>query len=316
MSFTSLFERFSSPKPQGASPKKGHDISAEELIDDMNSSLYKTIATNWYTAKPYGFKMTLRSGDTFIFFLPIAPTNLIINTNFATNVVPTLYGTVEEHSDVRYFDITISGTTGMAPRYTKPGKGDKPAEASESLRQTGRESFPIAQGVALGGFFSKTLGVINQIKNKASDLISGAPRAQTGVFTEQTGYYAFHNFYKFLLHHKKDASGADGERGVRAGHPLTFFNYKDNNEYDVVVRNFVLTRSSDNPMLYNYQITLRGYNLRTVGDKIDEDLNQRLKDLGLNGIDSSSLLGDIKGIANSAKAIIGSAVAGINVLGR
>ena len=70
-------------------------------------------------------------------------------------------------------------------------------------------------------------------------------------------------------------------------------------------------------MLFRSQIVMRGYNLRTVGEKISAgDLQQRLKDLGLDGIDSSSLLGSIKKISNSVKGIVGSVVGGINVLGR
>lgn len=315
MSFTSLIDRFSPvrPSPRPAAPLASN-ASANKLIQEMNS-IYQTDPSNWYTAKPYGFKMTMRDGSVFTFFLPIAPSNLQINTLFATNIIPTLYGTVEEHSDVRYHDIVISGTTGIAPRYVNPGAG-QPADNVSPLRQAGRSSFPIADGVSLGGLFSKTLGVLNTIKDKAADLLSGPAKPETGVFTDQSGYLAFHNLAKFLLRHKKDASGADGKTGVRTAHPLVFFNYKDGTQYDVVVRNFVVSKDANNPMLYNYQITMRGYNLQSVGGKVTEDITQRLRDLGLDGIDSSSILGDIKGIANGAKAIVGAASGGINVLGR
>jgi hypothetical protein len=313
MSFTSLLDRFSSVQsPPPAKPAKVPDAS--EVTGAMDA-IYKTSGSNWYSAKPYGFKFTNRAGNPFVMFLPINPSNIQINTNFATNIVATLYGTVEEHSDVRYFDITIAGTTGVAPRYVDVARGE-PSQAEQPLRNLGRESFAVADKVPLGGFFSKTLGLANQLVNKATDLISGPETTKTGVYSDKNGYVAFHNLYKFLLAYKKDASGADGSTGERQQHPLTFFNYKDGNQYDVVVRNFVLTKDSSNPMLYNYQITMRGYNLRSVGGEIKEDLQKRYADLGLSGIDSSSLLGDIKGLANDSKAIIGSAVAGINILGR
>lgn len=306
---TTLLDRFSAPKP--SAPKPQVEASGD------TTEVYQHIPSNWYSAKPYGFKFNPKgSKSSVIFFLPISPSNLTITTHFATNVIPTLYGTVEEHSDIRYYDIQIQGTTGIAPRYTKAYVGDSAATAASSLKQSGRANFPIAQGVAAGGFFSKTLGVLSNIKNKAADLLDGGPKAETGVFTEQSGYVAFHNLYKFFHKYKKDVSGSDKAVGARSKHPLTFFNYKDNNQYDVVVRNFTLVRNADNPMLYTYSITLRGYNLKSVGDKVDDDITQRLKDLGLNGVDSSSLLGDIKSVSNTAKAIIGSAVAGINVLGR
>jgi hypothetical protein len=300
------------PKPM-PSAKSSVDIQAKS----ENGVGYKIIPNNWYTAKPYGFKLTKRNGSQSVFFLPISPQNIQITTNFATNVIPTLYGTVEEHSDVRYYDIVISGTTAIAPKYMAEYSGPSANAAAKAISSPGRARFPIATGVPLGGFFSKTIGLVSQIVNKATDVINGSPKPETGIYTLQSGYVAFHNLYRFLLKYKKDASGADGGAGIRKRHPLTFFNYKDNNEYDVAVRQFVLNRSADNPMLYNYQIVMRGYNLRTVGEKISAgDLQQRLKDLGLDGIDSSSLLGSIKKISNSVKGIVGSVVGGINVLGR
>jgi hypothetical protein len=249
-------------------------------------------------------------------FLPISPSNLNITTNFATNIIPTLYGTVEEHSDVRYYDISIEGTTGMSPKFVEPGRSDKAQDLYNSLQNKRRESFPLNEGISAGDFFSKTLGIVNKIAGKASDLYNGDPKPKSGIFPENSGYVAFHNLYRLLRVYKKDAAGLSGNTAKRKGHPLTFFNYKDNNEYDVVVRNFTMKRSADNPMLYFYSIQLRAYNMRTLSENISEDMNQRLKDLGLDGIDGSSILGDIKSISNNAKSIVGAAVGGISVLGR
>lgn len=312
MSIVSLVERFSKPKsdPVGGSGNEG-------LVSIPNQG-YKPIPENWYTAKPYGFKLTLRNGAQSVFFLPLSPSNLQITTNFATNIIPTLYGTVEEHSEIRYYDISIQGTTGIAPKFVAEyGKGKAAAASQDTgVKGTGRLTYPITGSIELGGFFSKTLGVVNQILNKASDLMDDKRQLKTGVYVDKSGYMAFHNFYKFFLKYKRDASGVNSVDS-RKTHPLTFFNYKDNNEYDVAIRSFVLTRSADNPMLYNYQITMRAYNLRGVGEKLDSgDLKTRLADLGLNGVDSSSLLGDIKKTSNSAKSIIGSLVGGVNILGR
>lgn len=306
---------FDRPKASEVPVQQGPLMDTTQLQADMDA-IYKTESQNWYSAKPYGFKTTTRDGGTFTMFLPINPSNLNITTSFATNVIPTLYGTVEEHSDVRYYDIVIEGTTGLGPKFVEPGAGDDPSILYSQLRQDGRSSFPVAQGISLGGFFSKTLGAVNQVINKASDLLNGAPKPQTGLNAENSGYVAFHNLYKFLLQYKKDASGNTDSNQIRTTHPLTFFNYKDNNQYDVVVRSFTMRKSVQDPMLYFYSIQLRAYNLRSITSPIDDSLAQRLKDLGVNGIDSSSVLGDIKSLSQSAKSIIGSAVGGISVLGR
>lgn len=306
----SIFDRpKASPQPTGVP----QNISADFLDLD---SIYHIESQNWYSAKPYGFKMNTREGTSFTMFLPINPSNINVSTNFATNMIPTLYGTVEEHSDIRYYDITIEGTTGMSPRFVEPGAAKDAQTLYNDLRRAGRSSFSVAAGISAGGFFSKTLGIVNKVIGKAQDLVNGDPKPKSGVFAENSGYVAFHNLYRFLLQYKKDASGMLGSTGQRKNHPLTFFNYKDNNEYDVVVRSFTMRKSASDPMLYYYSIQLRGYNLRSISSPIDEDLKQRLKDLGLNGVDSSSILGDIKSVSSNAKSIVGSALGGINVLGR
>jgi hypothetical protein len=311
MSFdlNSLLGGKSLTKALPSAPKIGFDNDKDIFADGKP---YDIIENNWYTARPYGFKVTMRDNRDFTMFLPINPNNLRISTGFATNMVSTLYGTVEEHSPVRYYDIMISGNTGMAPKFTK---------IEQKNTSSGRASFSVSQGLSniAGGFFVKTLSLADKILNSASELINGVPKPQTGVFADQTGYLAFHNLYRMLLKHKEDAAGISNSTATRTQHPLTFFNYKDNNEYDVVVRKFDLIKSVDNPMVYNYEIILRGYNMRTAGSNqsIDQsDLTHRLEALGLNGVDSSSLLSKIKSTANRVKGILGPLGAGINILGR
>lgn len=313
-----ITEIFNRPKATPASTPSNsltnNGTNAEGFLS-VGAGTYKVEPDNWYSAKPYGFKAVRRDGTSVVMFLPINPSNLSINTPFATNLIPTLYGTIEEHSDVRYFDITIEGTTGMAPKHVAPSFSTDPNTAYKETRKSGRTTTSIAGSISAGGFFAKTLGIVNQVKNKAADLLDGGPKAKAGLIPDNSGYVAFHNLYRFLLQYKKDASGVSSPAD-RTKHPLTFFNYKDNNEYDVVVRSFTLRKSADNPMLYYYSIQLRGYNLRSIGRQIDEDMKKRLADLGLSGVDSSSVLGDIKSLASGAKGILGSLSGGINVLGR
>lgn len=312
--------------PNTASLNKSLNNSVVDTNGDFKSQLdniYQVQSVNWYQTKPYGFKINLKNGKSFVFFLPISPQNISINTQFATNVIPTLYGTIEEHSEVRYYDISISGTTGFAPKYVDPADAHNMSISEQSTRQHGRSSFAVTDGIiknsSTQGFFSKTIGVINQIANKVSDikatLTPNALTTKTGIGVDQTGYAAFHNLYRFLLQHKKDIT--TGSNALAEGvPPLVFFNYKDNNQYKAVIRAFTLTRSADNPMLYNYSIQIRGYDMTTVGSTIVDDIDQRLAALGLNGVDSSSMLGDMKNLSNSAKSVFGAAQAGINILGR
>lgn len=252
-----------------------------------------SIAQNWYKQRPYAFVFQSQKGEKKTFYLPIAPSNITINTHWATNVITTMYGTVEEHSEQRYYDITIQGTTGMMPRYYDV-QDEQAKKDSKELKKIGREGFAVKQSLAnqAGGFFKRTLAVIENAVNQAAEVLSGPDRPTTGVDLQKTGYVAFHNFYKFLLAYKKDAASAGirkTEKG-KSAHPLRFVNYKDNNQYDVSVQQFQLTRNADQPFLYNYNIVLRAYNLRDAdSQEISADVSDRSAELGLDGIETSFL---------------------------
>ena len=294
--------------PQDLSNKaKGATTQLPTTFDERSQSVYFTgrdVVHNWYTQKPYAFKFTDKDNKTTTFYLPISPSNINITTHFATNVIPTMYGTVEEHTEQRYFDITISGTTGMAPRFFDTVSGQTKKETKGGV--TGRASFTVST-FGLGGFFKRTQAIIQNTLNQVTDLF-GDPNGQTGIDLTKTGYVAFHNFYKFLLVYKKDASGEYGGTGnTRA--PLLFVNYKDNNQYNVAIQNFQLVRDASSPMLYNYNIVMRAYNLKTA-DSADTniDLGNRATELGLDGI-KTSLYAQMANKARQAKNAAYSAIA-------
>jgi len=295
-----------------------YETNRGSLNDSGTSTISKPL-TNWYQALPYGFKFTPRDGDPITIFLPISPNNLSITTHFATNVITTMYGTVEEHSEQRYFDIVIDGNTGMAPTYTDITAVDQNAMAKTQV--TGRKSFSAVETIPsglLGGFFSKTIGVVNQALNKAADILS-PQQNRSGITPTKTGYVAFHNLYKFFLYYKKDVSGELSlkPRTADKGHPLLFFNYKDNNKYYCSIQRFILKRSVDNPMVYNYTIQLRAYKIQplTENEKGEVTLQDRKTQLGLDGVKSSSIFGDIKNFSSGAKSVFGAAAGGLNVFG-
>lgn len=262
--------------------------------------------SNWYKQKPYGFRF---SDHTF--YLPISPSNLTISTHFATNVITTMYGTVEEHSEQRYYDITIAGTTGMSPRYYE-NIHDQIFDDGQSAVQ-GRASYPISHKISgsLGGFMKRTQALVENTLNQVSSALSEDDVGTTGIDLRKTGYAAFHNFYKFLLLHKKLVTGQAHSLSAQLGNnvQLYFLNYKDGNQYNVAIQNFQLTRDSTNPMLYNYSITMRAYNLQNVDTKnITGDVSSRLTELGLDGL-STSFAAKLANKARQAKNTAYSAIA-------
>jgi hypothetical protein len=275
---------------------------------------------NWYKQRPYTFVFTDKNDKSYYFNLPISPSNLNITTHFATNLIPTMYGTVEEHSEQRYFDITISGTTGIAPSYHEPHDMNRNFSVTplSSKKNNGRGSYKVTDGINLGGFAQRSIDLLRQATDRASDVL-GPSIPKPGIAVDQTGYVAFHNFYKFLLNYKKDVSNS--KQSGRSEHPLKFVNYKDNNKYDVSISTFQLTRDASNPMLYNYSIVMRAYNLRNALDKFAARFGEAkeeaelLKKLGLDGV-KSSVFSKMANKVRLAKATAYAAIAAAKGVGK
>jgi hypothetical protein len=221
-----------------------------------------------------------------------------------------MYDTIEEHSEQRYYDITISGTTGMVPRYyDSPDLMERDDSIGGKLSTPGRASYSVRESIGgnLGGFLKRTQALVDNAANQVRDLF-GEPNGSTGVNLNKTGYVAFHNFYKFLLIYKKDMSGEDNTGEAKS--PLVFINYKDNNQYNVAIQNFQLTRDANTPMLYNYNITMRAYNMiQADATEVSRDLTNRISELGLDSIDNNSLFSKLANKSRQAKNAAYSAIA-------
>jgi hypothetical protein len=288
---------------------------AKKLSKKKEPELYQERQENWYKALPYAFRAKI-NGEIYVFYLPISPKNLNITTYFATNMVATLYSTVEEHSEQRYFDITISGTTGFAPQFHQEyGPFDDNGVALSSYESAlyltpsaGRKKYEIQSEILneISGLFPKTVGKLQNALNQAGSAFNtvkskfgASSNYEAGVFNNASGYKAFHALYKFLLKHKQSAAAGTAEKkkfslpfgkghsesteqGKAEDSVLQFVNYKDNNQYSCVVNRFTLERSSENPMLYDYNISLRAYNLSPITTSKAPDLTDRFENLGLN----------------------------------
>ncbi len=313
-------------------PKAGVSDISNEWLD---ARFYETKHSNWYKALPYGFRWVNNAGEAFYFLLPINPSNLHVDAHFATNVTTSLYGVIEEHSEQRFFDIAIEGTTGMAPRYTGMIEGSLAKANQDPIKSEGRMSMSDTSdggraqlGANLaGGLFSRTVASVNTALNKvqgvASSLTGNKDSNRSGVFTDRTGYTAFHRLFKFFLCYKADLVGfdphnpeqlIDTQRTDALRHPLVFFNYKDNQQYDCSIVGFKLKRNADKPMLYDYSIVLRAYNLRSC-EAAEDQTNNKLSTLGLDKTTSSSAFGTVKNAAEGAKRMVGSVLGGFNPIG-
>lgn len=299
-------------------PSKNSDSGFE--MQAITDGQYTIRTRDWWKSLPYGFRWNPRSGDSINFYLPLNPQNIQIKTNFATNIISTLYGTVEEHSEVRYHDIVITGTTGITPRYSQPFANGTPAtKIQHGQRSSAIESTLNIKRGLLGGFFQRTASLATQTVKAAEGVVTDAlgieQTIESGVNVDQSGYTAFHNFFRFLLAYKRDVAGVNSTEVIKT-HPLQFLNYKDNTMYDCAIRDFSLTKSASDPFLYNYTIIMRCYNLRQV-DKADgvSSLAQRFDQLGLDGIETSSTFARMARLARSAKNAAYAAIATVKNAG-
>jgi hypothetical protein len=335
MAFPEIKEALENIVKPGGSNTHNKPLALDPAVMVANTllnSYYMQVPRNWWRLQPYGFRVTFRNNESYVLLLPISPQNLSVQTHYAVNVIPTLYGTIEEHSEQRYFDITINGTTGIAPKYSRLYHGPNIMDSKQlwGRKNLGRLSFGDSNGWTIrsqiaGGFFGQTLGMINAIGKSANDLINGKDKTynETGVATDETGYAAFHKLYKFFLAYKGDVAGYKRKHPINESdptempHPLVFLNYKDNCEYDCSIQRFSMERSAEDPMLYKYSITLKAYNIRTLNESLRPlDVSHRWADSGLYGVKSSSLLSAFTSTSSSVRNIFGALNGGSNVLGR
>jgi len=234
---------------------------------------YQIKYENWYKTIPYALRIVNlaenNSTGQMRFFFPVNPDSLNINTPFAAVVTPTIGGIVQEHSCPVFYNISISGTTGIIPDLDhstgvsrNPQKETRPNVDSGSVIPTN----------ALGGFGAST---INAINSAVSAIAGTSSKMVDGTRNRTSGYTAYHMLYKFIyLYHLAKSEGSK--------HQLRFINYKDNNQYDCVVTNFTLSRDKGSPHLYRYSIQLKGWKLAAADQGVTFTLADRLKNLGLD----------------------------------
>lgn len=308
------------PKPLKGTfvPQKAEDIFddiVKKLPSDVKkknprvSTPYQIIYMNWYKSIPYALRidpgeklestkfgslsslipMDLAPSNPIMYFFPVNPESVSISTPYAVNITPTLGGVVEEHSGAVFYNITISGTTGVLPELDF--STGVPRSPESDLRPTSAKD-----GFSLGGFAAGAIAAVNNI---VSTIVGTSSKMVDGTRNVKSGYTAYHVLYKYIwLYHFTKANG------VR--HNLKFINFKDNNQYNVAVQNFQLNRDKSRPHLYQYTITMKAWNLKTMdGVASFGDPADRVANLGLDT--GPSLKAKMFRVINQTKSVLSSA---------
>lgn len=207
------------------------------------------------------------------FVLPIPPQDLNISMPFANVLQPTLGGIVEQTSGAPFREIVLSGVTGV------------------NIIKNSAHSNSVINDIALYG--GSVLGsTLNQTENflfNARNIVGSqskvdgrgilnnpygtSPTDETSVYFKSTGFYQIEALKSFLEKYaelKKFGRNLDGfhSKNLR----LVFANYKDGSFYAVSGVNFIIRRSANDPLMYNYTITLRAFR-RVSPDALESSMS-------------------------------------------
>ena len=308
----------------GPAPKTKDDPnSVAQLLKDAyseKSPFYSVTAEDWYKTFPYRFKIVVKGKPTY-YSLPIPPEALSYQMVSASQLIPTLGGVVEETSPTVFWQIALSGTTGIGisrPYANDADTLDKPASGENSFRT-------VLKGGLLANTFNKVLNATDAVKGAwgqgaegafglLEGLASTAQRYNTSAvknyipqespgsklasavgldfsrFGSQkpnatNGYVEIHLLHNFLnsYSHLKENDPDNVS--------LYFESQKDNMQWQVIVKNFGFQKNAAQPYLYKYNIVLQGFDLSQVGGGPRTPVDRFGADGDLGGVSSFTLSG-------------------------
>ena len=288
-----------------------------------NSPFYAVSAEDWYKAYPYRFKMVVGSKTTY-YSLPIPPEALNYQMVSASQLIPTLGGVVEETSATVFWQVSLSGTTGIAisRKYTDDSDTlDMPASKEDNFRRVLKggifaNTFNKAANVldAVSGAFNgdgstgAALGLLEGLASTAQRYNSSAVKAKvsqnddtvskvSNLFnldlsrfrennaTSTNGYVEIHLLHNFLNAYSYLKESNPEETA------LYFESQKDNMQWQVIVKAFTFQKNANQPYLYKYNIALQGFNLKEVGAGDRKVIDRFGPDGDLGGVSSFTLSG-------------------------
>lgn len=272
-----------------------------DFEDDPAGGIYKSAKTqkifkdgvpwsysgqDWYKVFPYSFVVEWTSGKgSWIYTLPIPPQSMLTKMIPASAATATLGGVVEETSDNVFWVIQMAGTTGVAisrEGVDNPDSGSRKEMAKKfrkKLETTGLLSGVAAQlntlvgktagtadavisGIQSGSITGAIGGVVGAINNA---ILPSLPYSGSAVDDVTNGYTEIQELHRFLF----TFSHLKSLRPDR--YRLKFKNYKTGQEWRVIIQDFSIQQSAQNPHLYRYNIQLKAWDVKPIDAKERED---------------------------------------------
>ena len=256
--------------------KKG---SLKEYLDKKNYVIGGDSSVispqDWYKVFPYQLMIVDESktpSSQYIYSLPIPPDSLNYSLVSASNVTATLGGVVEETTENVFWQISLAGTTGIAPSRALT---DKQPNSETGFRQS------YNAGGILGRVVNSVLGGLNSAVQRidsvasvfksptggdsapAFDKLAGALENQpwftrsavNGSTDGSNGYTEIHKLHLFLNMYAKLKDD------FPKTYKLYFVSQKDNIRWQVILKGFNIQKSVSQPMLYRYSMQFQGFNM-------------------------------------------------------
>ena len=289
--------------------------------------LWKTTATNWYKIFGYQFKVLMEKTDkdmddefdnwasnidpkksilsqmstlseqveTAYFTLPIPPSSMVVKPIFPSRATATLGGVVEETSPVKFWVISMEGTTGTGIGRAEGDEGTK-KQTAKNFR-TVIETTGLTDGIfaQINRGINKVVGIADRVVDTAvettnaitdGNFLDGAKIASFGVkgaindsltpptvfsqsaVDEKTnGFKESQDLMKFFYMYQT----------LKSKSPKRYFLYFSNIQTDqtwrVLIKNFSLSKNSQNPTLWKYKIDLQAWDVKPLmnEDRVSHD---------------------------------------------
>ena len=184
----------------------------------------------------------------FRFTLPIPPQDLQLDMPIPVNLQATLTGISAQHGGAPFRNISLQGTTGIAPL----------KHTGSQLGSTGIIESVFAGTVAAGNRIAQTMtGSPPNIHTGLSDTESSDT-----IISSSTGYYQMRLMERFIegyLTMKRDPAATEQFNVPPNRIRLAFCMWKDESVYLVEPIQFTKKRSVSSPMEYTYSLQLRAY---------------------------------------------------------